>query len=67
MRKHGYKDSYEKFKDFTRTNSVITKESVDDFINSIEVSKECREEMKKISLDEYVGNCFKEHKYDKLF
>ena len=67
MRKHGHKDSYEKFKDLTRTNSVITKDTVDSFINCLDVSHECREEMKQITLENYIGNSKREHGYNKLF
>ena len=67
MRKYGHSDSYEKFKDFSRTNTVINKVSVDNFINSINVSEECRKEMKSVILEKYIGNCKKKQHYSNLF
>ena len=42
MRKYGYSDSYEKFKDLTRTNNTITKERINNFISSLDITDECK-------------------------
>ena len=67
MRKYGYNDAYDKFKHFTRTNSKITKQRVDDFIATLDVSEKCRNEMQGIAIENYIGNSVKKHNVENLF
>jgi adenylosuccinate lyase len=55
LRREGYPKPYEALKDLTRTNSTITKESMQNFIDTLNVSAEIKAELKKISPQNYVG------------
>ena len=67
MKKHGYNDYDEKISDFLINHKNITKERVNIFINGINVNTKCREELINLTLENYVGNCFKEHLNETLF
>ncbi len=47
LRREGYPKPYEALKALTRTNSIVTSESLAEFINSLDVS----EEVKRMLLD----------------
>ncbi len=55
LRREGYKNPYEALKGLTRTNEKITKESMSEFITGLDVSSELKEELKKITPQNYTG------------
>jgi adenylosuccinate lyase len=55
LRRESYPNPYEVLKDLTRTNSVINKESLSEFISGLEVSNEIKEELRQISPFNYTG------------
>ena len=52
LRKHNITDAYEKLHKLTRQEK-LTKEKLDDFVETMPL--EIKEELKKISLENYVG------------
>lgn len=55
LRREGYPNPYEALKGLTRTNDVINKESMSKFIDELQVSNEVKQELKKISPQNYTG------------
>ncbi len=55
LRREGYPNPYEALKDLTRTNSVINKEAIHNFIATLNVSDEIKTELMKISPSNYLG------------
>lgn len=55
LRREGYPKPYEALKDLTRTNSVITKESMQVFINGLNVSEEVKKELLQITPQNFTG------------
>mgnify|MGYP003109556786 CR=1 FL=1 len=55
LRREGYPNPYEALKGLTRTNSVINKQSMADFIESLEVSNQIKTELKAITPQNYTG------------
>jgi adenylosuccinate lyase len=55
LRREGYPEPYEVLKDLTRTHKKITKESIHDFIDKLEISEEVKKELKRISPSNYTG------------
>ena len=55
LRREGYNNAYETLKRLTRTNSSITKETIDEFIESLDVSSAVKNEMKEITPFNYTG------------
>jgi adenylosuccinate lyase len=55
LRREGYPNPYEALKDLTRTNSVINKESIHAFIETLQVSNEIKAELKVITPSNYLG------------
>lgn len=55
LRREGFEKPYEALKNLTRTNTKIGEKEIHDFIDSLEVSNEIREELKKISPFNFVG------------
>ncbi|MEM6515363.1 MAG: adenylosuccinate lyase [Bacteroidota bacterium] len=55
LRREGYPNPYEALKGLTRTNAVINKASISDFIETLNVSEEIKEELKAISPSNYTG------------
>ena len=55
LRRESYPNPYEVLKDLTRTNSVINKESLSEFISGLEVSNEIKEELRQINPFNYTG------------
>ena len=55
LRREGYPNPYEALKGLTRTNAVITKESIHEFIGTLDVSDEIKTELLKISPGNYLG------------
>ncbi len=55
LRREGYPNPYEALKDLTRTNSVINKESIHAFIETLNVSDTIKAELKVITPSNYLG------------
>lgn len=55
LRREGYPNPYEALKGLTRTNEAITRESIGEFINKLEVSTQTKEELKRITPQNYTG------------
>ncbi len=55
LRREGYPNPYEALKDLTRTNTVINKEAIHNFIGKLNVSEEVRAELMQITPSNYLG------------
>jgi len=55
LRREGYPNPYEALKGLTRTNEKINKNSIANFIDTLEVSDEIKNELKQITPSNYVG------------
>ncbi len=55
LRREGYPNPYEALKGLTRTNEAITRDSIARFIDELQVAGEIKEELKKISPQNYTG------------
>jgi adenylosuccinate lyase len=55
LRREGYPRPYEALKDLTRTNSVITKESLHTFVKGLDVSDKVKKELLAITPHNYTG------------
>ena len=55
LRREAYPNPYEALKGLTRTNEKINKQSISEFIDSLDVSEEVREELKQITPQNYTG------------
>jgi len=55
LRRENYPAPYEALKNLTRTHDVITQTSMNEFIDSLQVSNEVKEELKKITPFNYTG------------
>ena len=55
LRKEGYPNPYEALKALTRTNAVINREAIHQFVNQLEVSKEVKNKLKTITPFNYTG------------
>lgn len=55
LRREGYPNPYEALKGLTRTNDAITRDSIQDFIGTLDVSEEIKEELRAISPANYTG------------
>ncbi len=55
LRREGFAKPYEMLKGLTRTNAAITKESIQNFIDTLDVSNELRAELKTITPQSYTG------------
>jgi adenylosuccinate lyase len=55
LRREGYPNPYEALKGLTRTNSVINKEAIHNFINTLEVCDAIKSELMKITPSNYTG------------
>lgn len=55
LRREGYPKPYEVLKALTRTNQHITKESISDFIDALNINEEIKKELKAISPKNYTG------------
>ncbi|HYX09047.1 MAG TPA: adenylosuccinate lyase [Bacteroidales bacterium] len=55
LRREGYPNPYEALKDLTRTNTAITPDIIQDFIEKLDVSESVKEEIKKITPFTYTG------------
>lgn len=55
LRREGYPKPYETLKALTRTNEALTTERIHDFIESLVVSDEIKQEMKQVTPRNYTG------------
>jgi len=55
LRREGFPNPYEALKGLTRTNAVITKDSMQSFINTLDVSEEVKSELLRITPQNYTG------------
>ena len=55
LRREGYPNPYEALKGLTRTNEAISKKSIADFIDTLEVSQAIKTEMRAITPENYTG------------
>jgi adenylosuccinate lyase len=55
LRREGYPKPYEALKDLTRTNRHITKESISEFIETLNVNDRVKEELRSITPQSYTG------------
>ena len=55
LRREGFKKPYEALKGLTRNNHEVTKESIQEFINLLNVSEEVKAELLQISPQNYTG------------
>ncbi len=55
LRREAYPNPYEALKGLTRTNTGITKETIAEFIETLDVSEEIKQELKQISPSNYTG------------
>ncbi|MGD9995024.1 MAG: adenylosuccinate lyase [Salinivirgaceae bacterium] len=55
LRREGYPKPYEALKELTRTNHKIDKEAIHQFIDGLQVSDTIKDELKKISPQNYTG------------
>ena len=55
LRRENYPEPYEALKELTRTNAKITKSSIHEFINGLDVANNIKEELKAITPFNYTG------------
>ena len=55
LRREGYPNPYETLKELTRTNSEVNAKTIAEFIDTLDVSSEIKEEMKNITPSNYTG------------
>ena len=55
LRREGYPNPYEALKGLTRTNSVIDKKAIHDFILALDVSEAIKTELLQITPSNYTG------------
>ncbi|SFL00551.1 Adenylosuccinate lyase [Porphyromonadaceae bacterium KH3CP3RA] len=55
LRREGYPKPYEALKALTRTNARITRESISEFIDNLDVNEQVKEELKEITPQNYTG------------
>jgi adenylosuccinate lyase len=55
LRREGFEKPYEALKDLTRKNEAITKSTIHDFIDNLNVSESVKLELKTITPDNYTG------------
>lgn len=55
LRREGYPNPYEALKNLTRTNQKITKKTMEEFVNGLNVSESVKNELRAISPRNYTG------------
>ncbi|GAB7086791.1 adenylosuccinate lyase [Marinifilum fragile] len=55
LRREGYPNPYEALKALTRTNTHVTRESIAEFIDTLEIGDDLKAQLKTISPDNYTG------------
>jgi adenylosuccinate lyase len=57
LRRENYPEPYEALKTLTRTHTGINRETIAEFIESLEVSRDVKDELLKITPENYIGIC----------
>lgn len=55
LRREGYPNPYEALKELTRVNSTVTRATLSEFIDTLEIADEVKAEMKQITPQNYTG------------
>jgi adenylosuccinate lyase len=55
LRREGYHDPFEALKELTRTNKNITREILHSFIETLNIDKQVKDELKRITPENYTG------------
>ncbi len=55
LRREAYPNPYEALKSLTRVNEKVTQSTISDFIDTLDITNEIKEELKKITPQNYVG------------
>ena len=55
LRREGFPKPYEALKGLTRKNEAVTKETVHNFVDSLDISSDLKEELKRITPQNYTG------------
>ncbi|MDR1985325.1 MAG: adenylosuccinate lyase [Prevotellaceae bacterium] len=55
LRREAYPNAYEKLKELTRTNEIVTEYHIKNFIDALDVSDKLKDELKKINPHNYTG------------
>ena len=55
LRRENYPNPYEQLKELTRTNKHIDQDTISRFIDNLDISKELKEELRKITPENYLG------------
>ncbi len=55
LRRENYPNPYETLKELTRTNTKITRKSIADFIDKLDVSEKIKKELRQITPENYTG------------
>lgn len=55
LRREGIDDAYEQFKNFTRNSININQETTREFINSLNISQDIKDELNLIDINNYIG------------
>jgi adenylosuccinate lyase len=55
LRREAYPNPYEALKNLTRTNTIINKDAIHNFINTLDVSEAIKKELLLISPSNYLG------------
>ena len=56
LRKWGDQNAYDKLKGLSRTNNKLTQDDLDDFVNSLDLTEDKKNELNKIKIENYIGN-----------
>lgn len=54
LRRYGYEDAYEKLKDFSRNNKVVTELEIKNFVEKLEIDNFIKEKLKNIDVLDYI-------------
>ena len=57
LRREGYPNPYETLKALTRTGSIIDENTIETFINGLDVNESVKEELRAITPWNYTGYC----------
>jgi adenylosuccinate lyase len=55
LRREGYPQPYEALKDFTRTHTRMNRDTMARFVESLDVSREVKDELRRVTPDNYTG------------
>ena len=56
LRSWGYDDAYNRLKEFSRTNTKLTKNDMYNFIDELDITNIKKNIMKNITIENYIGN-----------